>query len=39
VDVSKVMIVCPKCSKSSRIAIKMEGDKKVRVCKKCQGEV
>ena len=33
--VCKVMAVCPKCGKPTRIAHKMDGDKKVRVCKKC----
>ena len=35
----KVMRVCPKCSKSTRIAHKIEGDKKVRVCKHCGAEL
>ncbi len=33
--VSKVMLVCPKCGKPTRVAHKMDGDKKVRACKKC----
>ena len=32
---SKVMVVCPKCGKPTRVAHKIEGEKKVRVCKKC----
>lgn len=39
VDVSKVMLICPKCSKATRVAIKMEGGKKLRICKKCKGEI
>ena len=35
IDVSNVMLVCPKCGKATRVAHKIEGDKKVRVCKKC----
>lgn len=31
----KVMPVCPKCSKATRVGHKIEGDKKVRVCKHC----
>ena len=31
----KTMLVCPKCGKATRHAVKLEGDKKVRVCKKC----
>ena len=39
IDISNAMIVCPKCGKPSRIAYKTEGEKKVRVCKKCQAEI
>ena len=35
---SKVMTVCPKCSKPTRVAHKVEGGKKVRVCKHCGAE-
>ena len=31
----KVMVVCPKCGKPTRIAHKIEDGKKVRACKKC----
>ena len=31
----KVQVVCPKCGKATRVAHKIEGDKKVCVCKKC----
>ena len=37
--VSKVQLVCPKCGKATRVAHKIEGDKKVRVCKKCGAEI
>ena len=36
---SKVQLVCPKCSKATRVAHKVTGDKKVRVCKKCGAEI
>ena len=36
---SKVSVVCPKCGKATRIAYKVEGDKKVRICKKCGAEI
>ena len=32
---SKVMVVCPKCGKPTRVAHRLEGGKSVRVCKKC----
>ena len=35
----KVLRVCPKCSKGTRVAHKIEGDKKVRVCKHCGAEL
>ena len=36
---AKVQVVCPKCSKGTRVAHKIEGDKKVRVCKHCGAEL
>jgi large subunit ribosomal protein L24 len=36
---SKVNIVCPKCKSVTRIAIKENGDKKIRVCKKCNEKI
>ena len=35
----KVMVVCPKCGKATRVAHKLEGGKSVRVCKKCGAEL
>ena len=35
IDASNVMVVCPVCNKATRVAYKVEGDKKFRVCKKC----
>ena len=35
IDASNVMVVCPVCNKATRVAYKVEGDKKARVCKKC----
>ena len=35
----KVQLVCPKCGKATRVAHKVTGDKKVRVCKKCGAEI
>ena len=31
----KVMVVCPKCGKATRVAHKLVDGKNVRVCKKC----
>ena len=32
---SKVQVVCPKCSKGTRVAYKIENGEKIRVCKHC----
>ena len=37
--VSNVKLVCPKCSKPARVGYKMTGDKKYRICKKCDQEI
>jgi large subunit ribosomal protein L24 len=35
INSSKVNVVCPKCNKAVKVGYSMDGDKKVRVCKKC----
>lgn len=35
IDASNAMIVCPACNKATRVSYKIEGDKKIRICKKC----
>ena len=35
IDASNVLVVCPACGKATRVAYKLEGEKKFRVCKKC----
>lgn len=35
VHISNVMLVCPHCDEASRVGFRFEGDKKVRVCKRC----
>ena len=38
--VANVAIVCPSCGKATRVGYKIDGDgTKVRVCKKCGGEM
>ena len=37
--VSKVMLVCPKCGKPTRVGHKIADGKKVRACKKCGAEI
>ena len=36
---SKVQVVCPKCSKGTRVAHKIADGKKTRVCKHCGAEL
>lgn len=36
IDISNVMLVCPKCDKPTRVALRRDDEKVVRVCKKCQ---
>jgi len=36
---SKVQVVCPKCGKGTRVAHKIDGEKKTRVCKHCGAEL
>jgi len=35
IDSSNVQVICAACGKATRIAHKLDGDKKVRICKKC----
>jgi len=39
IGISKVMLVCPKCGKSTRIGFRVADEKKYRICKKCNSEV
>jgi large subunit ribosomal protein L24 len=39
IDISNAMLICPKCGKATRVEYKIEGDKKIRVCKKCKAEL
>ena len=34
---NNIKVICPSCSKPSRIGYSIMGDKKTRVCKKCKG--
>lgn len=36
VALAKVMLLCPKCSKRTRVEYRIEGAKKERICKKCE---
>jgi large subunit ribosomal protein L24 len=36
---SKVVVICPRCEKSTRIGFKVIANKKRRICRKCKMEV
>lgn len=36
---SKVAVVCPKCKLITRVGYRMDGDKKVRICRKCDNDL
>lgn len=36
---AKVGLVCPKCQKVTRVGIRIVGDEKVRICRKCKKEI
>jgi large subunit ribosomal protein L24 len=38
-EVSKIVLVCPKCKKPTRVGIRIVGKEKVRVCRKCGKEI
>ena len=39
IHAGKVNVVCPKCGKATRIGFEMDGENKVRVCKKCNAKI
>ena len=39
IDISKVMLICPKCNKPTRVGYKVEKSKKYRICKKCDSKI
>jgi large subunit ribosomal protein L24 len=39
VHASNVQLVCPECGKVTRVGHKIDGDRKVRICRKCEGVV
>ncbi len=39
IALSAVALVCPKCDKPTRVGIRVDGEKKTRFCKKCEGAI
>ena len=38
-DVSKVMLICSKCGKLTRVGYQIDKNKKFRICKKCESKI
>lgn len=38
VSVSSVALICKSCGKQTRLGYRIEGENKIRMCKKCEGE-
>lgn len=36
ISVSNIMVICPRCERSTRISHKIVSKKKLRICKKCK---
>ncbi len=40
IDISNAKLICSRCEKTARVGYKLlENDKKIRICKKCKGEI
>jgi len=39
IHISNVMLVCPKCDEAVRVGFKLEDEKKVRYCKRCNANI
>lgn len=39
IDIAKIALICPKCSKQTKVGFKLDGKTKQRICKKCKGVI
>jgi large subunit ribosomal protein L24 len=39
IHISNVKLVCPSCNQAVRVGVRMQGDDKIRFCKKCNVQV
>jgi large subunit ribosomal protein L24 len=39
IDISNVAIVCKSCGQVTRVGHRIEGDEKIRICRKCEAEL
>lgn len=37
--IAKVMLICPSCGKATRIGFRIDDNKKIRICKKCNATI
>lgn len=38
-DISKIMLICPKCSRPTRVGYSLVGNEKYRICRKCKNQI
>lgn len=38
-DVAKIVLICPKCKKTTRVGYELAKNKKYRICKKCKSKI
>ncbi|HZY41272.1 MAG TPA: 50S ribosomal protein L24 [Anaerolineae bacterium] len=39
INLSNVLLVCPKCNEPTRVGVRVDGESKVRVCKNCGSDI
>lgn len=39
IPIANVQLICPKCKRAARVGIRQEGERRVRVCKKCDASI
>jgi large subunit ribosomal protein L24 len=38
-NMGNIAMICPKCKLPTRIGIRLDGDKKIRICRKCKNDL
>jgi large subunit ribosomal protein L24 len=39
IDVSNVQLICPSCHQPTRVGWRIDGDEKLRICRKCEADL
>ena len=39
IDISNVMVVCPSCGRATRVGHRVDEERKIRVCRRCEAEL